>query len=50
MKANIDKRKIMVIVNDKAEIYMNRVQLKSVNSFKYLGTTLSKDSSSVIGL
>lgn len=37
------------IGSGKADIYINKVQLKMVNSFKYLEATLSKDNISTTG-
>lgn len=47
METKIDKSKVMVIGHGKADIYINGVQLKEVNSFVYFEATLSKDSSSM---
>lgn len=39
------KINVNTIGNNKAKIYINRVQLEEVNSLKYLRATLSKDGS-----
>ena len=44
MEVSSEKSKVLVNSEDKrAEIFMNGVQLEEVDSFKYLGATVTKD-------
>lgn len=46
METSLDESKVKVNHNSKTEIYMNRLLVEDVNSFKYLGAALPKDGSS----